>query len=157
MMNMDSTCVSPRCKWIQFYLQLPPNEAESVLIYVVASRKLGNGTNDQVTVANLIRARVLKYVPEELFMRVRNADAARTTLSTLYQKSLDAETNNIDDKALIYRLVEIGYGSGKTIRNNFENLLPKFYPTLPGAFFRSLPLDLINERLPSFKTVIVPR
>ncbi len=104
----------------------------------------------------LSRDRLLDHVPEEQLMRVTEPDAARALLQRVYSKQMTSsrDDTDVDDQALIYRLVETSYGKAESWGvSTLRNLQTSIVSQLPGQFLSGLSGDAVKGSIDKLRDV----
>lgn len=97
---------------------------------------------------------LLSLVPEEQLMRVTDSNAAKQLLNRLYSKAAGDTTDldDSDDKALIYKLVETGYGNADTWSSDtIRQVGSKILAYMPADFLKQLNPDVVASSISTLR------
>lgn len=129
-------------------------EAASVLLYTALNQVGEKGGLSTSMIRRLANDGLLSLVPEEQLMRVVDANAAKQLLNRLYSKAAGDtdELDDVDDKALIYKLVETGYGKSETwTADTIRGVGSKVLAYMPADFLKGLSPDAIASSITTLK------
>ncbi|XP_021962937.1 uncharacterized protein LOC110858458 [Folsomia candida] len=126
-------------------------EAANVLLHT-ALNKISDGKRglDVMMINRLGRERLLDLVPEEQLMKVRDSDAAKILLQRVYssQATASPEHKDVDDQALIYKLVQTSYGKAEDwTQNTIKSLGGAVLGQLPASFLTTFNPEAVKNSM----------